>query len=92
MASPQALSPEATAALQDVPPSAKLVAMTLAYEGRLTQALLAAETRLPGRTIRHAVGILEERGIVGSRVSFVDARQRIYSLDPASRGATLENP
>lgn len=72
--------------LHDLPPSAKLVAKTLEYEGDLTQSELAAETLLPARTVRHAVKRLEEHGIVESRISFVDARQRVYSLgtDPSS--------
>lgn len=71
--------------LYDLPPSAKLVAKTLEYEGELTQSELATETLLSPRTVRHALSRLEEHGIVESRVSFVDARQRVYSLDePAS--------
>jgi DNA-binding MarR family transcriptional regulator len=67
-------------ALCDLPPSAKLVAKTLEYEGELTQSGLAAETLLPPRTVRHALKRLEEHEIVESRISFVDARQRVYSL------------
>lgn len=68
----------------DLPPSAKLVAKTLAYEGELTQAQLAEETLLPGRTVRHALTVLDEEGIVTSKVSFMDARQQIYALDVES--------
>jgi DNA-binding MarR family transcriptional regulator len=75
-------------ALQDLPPSAKLVAKTLEYEGDLTQSELAAETLLPARTVRHAVKRLEEHGIVESRISFVDARQRVYSLGADSSATT----
>lgn len=67
-------------ALRDLPPSAKLVAKTLEYEGELTQSGLATETLLPPRTVRHALKRLEEHDIVESRISFVDARQRVYSL------------
>ena len=66
----------------ELPPSAKLVAKTLEYEGELTQAQIAEETMLPGRTARHALTLLEEEDIVVSRISFMDARQRIYTLDP----------
>ncbi|MEF8789827.1 MAG: MarR family winged helix-turn-helix transcriptional regulator [Haloarculaceae archaeon] len=66
--------------LRELPPSAKLVAKTLEYEGELTQSRLASETLLPSRTVRHAVKRLEEHGVVESRISFVDARQRVYSL------------
>jgi len=69
--------------MSDLPPSAKLVAKTLEYEGESTQAGLAESTRLPARTVRFALTQLEESGIVTSRISFVDARQRVYSLAKA---------
>jgi DNA-binding MarR family transcriptional regulator len=65
---------------QDLPPSAKLVAKTLEYEGKLTQKRLIEETLLSGRTVRKALNTLEERGLVESRVSMSDARQRLYWL------------
>jgi len=64
----------------DLPPSAKLVAKTLEYEGDSTQSDLAESSLLPPRTVRYALTQLEENGIVSSRISFLDARQRIYSL------------
>lgn len=70
-----------TAALGDLPPSAKLVAKTLEYEGDLTQAQLAESTLLPSRTVRYALAELEENDLVTARISFRDARQQIYSLD-----------
>ena len=68
-------------ALHDLPPSAKLVAKTLEYEGDSTQSALAESTLLPARTVRYALTQLEENGLVKSRISFMDARQRIYSLE-----------
>jgi DNA-binding MarR family transcriptional regulator len=44
---------------------------------------------LPRRTVRHALKRLEEHGFVDSRTSFVDARQRVYSLRDDS--ATVED-
>ena len=67
--------------VREMPPSAKLVAKTLAYEGQLTQAELTEETLLPGRTVRHALTLLEEEGVITSEISFMDARQQIYVLD-----------
>lgn len=64
----------------DLPPSAKLVVKTLEYEGDLTQEQLAEATRLPGRTVRHALTDLQDRDVVTSRISLMDARQRIYTL------------
>ena len=72
---------EISADFHDLPPSAKLVAETLEYEGDSTQSDLAESTLLPQRTVRYALTQLEEKGIVSSRISFMDARQRIYSLE-----------
>lgn len=78
------LSADSVATLRELAPSAKLVAKTLEYEGDLTQSQLAEETLLPNRTVRYAISLLEDEQIVTSRISFVDARQRVYSLaDPA---------
>ncbi len=66
--------------LHDCPPSAKLVAKVLEYDGPLTQQELAEETLLPTRTVRYAVSQLDEIDIVQSRFSFTDARKRVYSL------------
>lgn len=66
--------------VRDLPPSAKLVAKVLEYDGTLTQSQLAAETLLPPRTVRYALNRLEEVGVVDSRFSFADARKRIYTL------------
>jgi len=67
-------------AVRDLPPSAKLVAKVLEYNGSLTQSQLAEETLLPPRTVRYALTRLEEVDVVGSRFSFSDARKRIYTL------------
>ena len=66
--------------LSDLPPSAKLVAKVLEYDGPLTQSRLSEETLLPTRTVRYALSRLEDARVVESRVSFTDARKRIYTL------------
>jgi len=66
--------------VRELPPSAKLVVKTLEYEGSLTQAELVESTRLPGRTVRYALRKLEAEDLITARISFADARQRIYSL------------
>jgi DNA-binding MarR family transcriptional regulator len=66
--------------LRELPPSAKLVAKILEYNGALTQSQLAAETLLPARTVRYALSRLEEIDVVESRFSFNDARKRVYTL------------
>ncbi|ELZ21136.1 transcriptional regulator, ArsR family protein [Halosimplex carlsbadense 2-9-1] len=68
------------AALTDLPPSAKLVAKTLEYEGDLTQSQISESARLPQRTVRFALTKLEDNNIVRSRISFMDARKRVYTL------------
>jgi DNA-binding MarR family transcriptional regulator len=72
--------PDRWGPVRDLPPSAKLVAKVLDYEETLTQSQLAEETLLPARTVRHALSRLEDAGVVDSRVSFSDARKRLYRL------------
>jgi DNA-binding MarR family transcriptional regulator len=67
-------------AIRELPPSAKLVAKVLEYDGPHTQQQLAEATLLPTRTVRYAVGRLQDVGVVEARVSFTDARKRVYSL------------
>ncbi len=69
------------APVRDLPPSAKLVAKSLEYAGTQTQSQLAEETLLPARTVRYALTRLEDAGVVDARISFTDARKRVYSLD-----------
>jgi DNA-binding MarR family transcriptional regulator len=64
----------------DLPASAKLVARVLEHEGALTGTELAAETRLPRRTVRYAVRRLEEADAVSAGFSVADARERVYRL------------
>lgn len=72
---------DAWEAVQDLPPSAKLVAKALEYQGQQTQGELTEETLLPARTVRYALKRLEEADAVASRLSFTDARKRVYTLD-----------
>lgn len=66
--------------LSELPPSAKLVYKVLEYEGPLTQDRIAVESRLCARTVRYALGKLEEQEIVTSRVCLEDARQSTYRI------------
>jgi DNA-binding MarR family transcriptional regulator len=66
--------------VQELPPSAKLVAKVLEYNGTLTQQELAEETMLPARTVRYAISRLEGADVVETRFSFTDARKRLYAL------------
>jgi len=76
----ESASPEGWEPVTDLPPSAKLVAKVLEYNGTLTQSQLAEETLLPSRTVRYALTRLEEADVVESRFSFTDARKRVYTL------------
>lgn len=75
-------TPDEQTPIEDLPPSAKLTYKTLEYEGALTQKQLAAQTRLPNRTVRYALTRLEEEGYVDERLYLQDARQRQYVLQP----------
>lgn len=66
--------------LDDLSPSAKLVYKVLEYEGELTQADIAAESRLCPRTVRYALKQLDDEGVVESRVHLEDARQSVYRI------------
>ena len=70
-------NPEAEVA--KLPPSAKLVYKTLEYEGSLTQSQLAEESLLPQRTVRHALGKLQNAGVVEESAYLMDARKSMYT-------------
>jgi DNA-binding MarR family transcriptional regulator len=80
MSTTTASTPDQHEALNDLPPSAKLVAKVLEYNGTLSQSDIADETLLPARTVRYALGRLEDHGVVESRHSFADARKRLYTI------------
>ena len=67
-------------AVAELPPSAKLVYKTLVYEGALTQSQLAEESLLPQRTVRHALGKLQNAGVVEESAYPMDARKSMYSV------------
>jgi predicted transcriptional regulator len=69
-------------ALDDLPPSAKLVFKVLEYDGPLTQKGIVEESMLSARTVRYALERLEGIGVVDEDVYFADARQNLYQLNP----------
>ncbi|ACM59147.1 hypothetical protein Hlac_3645 (plasmid) [Halorubrum lacusprofundi ATCC 49239] len=81
-------STELRDAIQDLPPSAKLVAIVLEHNGTLTQRELATESLLPERTVRLGLDKLQEVGVVESRTSLQDARKRLYTLSVESTSKT----
>lgn len=66
--------------IEDLPPSSKLVYKTLEWNGRLTQQQIIEKSLLSGRTVRDALGRLEDHGIVERDVYFQDARQNVFVL------------
>lgn len=63
-----------------MPPSAKLVLKTIQYEGPMTAREVAAKTLLPPRTVRHAISILLDSGIVARSPHLRDLRSDIFYL------------
>lgn len=66
--------------IRELPPSAKLVAKELDRYETLTQTELAEVTLLSTRTVREAVGRLEDNDAIESHVYTQDARKRVYRL------------
>lgn len=67
--------------VEDLPPSCKLVYITLEREGRLTSAKLAEKTRLAPRTVRYAIEKLEANEPISSQVYLADTRETVYEID-----------
>ncbi|NWF95902.1 MAG: NAD(+)/NADH kinase [Candidatus Thorarchaeota archaeon] len=65
---------------QDLPPSAKLVLKVLEYGEQLSQREIIEETKLPARTVRHALSILISEGLVMKKLSLRDSRQGLFRL------------
>lgn len=84
-------SPDPSAELADLPPSAKLVHLVLERESPLTQGELVEQTQLSARTVRSALRKLEGRELVDEGVCLKDARKRLYSVDD-DRWSGTETP
>jgi len=67
-------------AIEDLPPSAKLVYKVLEYNGPLTQKGIVEESMLSARTVRYALERLDEVGVIEEDVYFADARQNLYEI------------
>ena len=82
--------PPPSAALSDLPPSAKLVHLVLERESPLTQSQLVERTQLSARTVRSALRKLEGRDLVDEGICLRDARKRLYSVED-ERGRRAES-
>jgi len=63
-----------------LPPSAKLVFKVLETGEPLTQKDIIEKTRLPPRTVRYAIRRLKTNALLKERLSYIDARQSLYSI------------
>lgn len=70
---------QAPCELDELPPSCKLVYVTIREHDGCTQQDLADHTRLPTRTVRYALTRLDDHGLISSRPSVQDSRQTRYS-------------
>lgn len=69
-----------TEEIMKMPPSAKLVLKTIEYEGPMTAREVAAKTLLPPRTVRHAISILTQKGLIGRSPHLRDLRSDIFYI------------
>nr|WP_237560318.1 winged helix-turn-helix domain-containing protein [Halolamina sediminis] len=74
------------AEMADLPPSAKLVHLVLQENDRMTQSQVTEETQLAGRTVRDALGRLEDAGLVTEEICLKDARKRVYTANSPESG------
>lgn len=72
--------------LDDLPPSAKLVALILERQGPLTQDGIAEATRLNGSTTVHALDALKDAGLVDAEFAEGGDDRYAYRLSEAARG------
>jgi len=79
--------PEQVDLFAELPPSAKLVHFVLDHDDDRTQTELVKETALSARTVRTALGRLEDAGLVTESVCLRDARKRVYSLASGRAGS-----
>jgi len=77
--------------IMQLSPSVKLVLKVLEYKGLMTQKELVAESYLPSRTVRYALGILKREGILEERLYYKDARQCLYGVKTPQHEELLSN-
>ncbi|MDF9748388.1 winged helix DNA-binding protein [Natrinema salsiterrestre] len=69
-------------AVREGTPTQKLVYKVLDHaDDALDQAAIAERSLLPKRSVREALGHLEDAGVVESTTYMPDARKKIYRLD-----------
>lgn len=75
--------PETNIQIRDLPPSAKLVLKVLEYNSELTQKQIVNKTRLSQRTVRDALGRLQDQKVIEKSLYIPDARQNLYAISPS---------
>lgn len=66
--------------MEKLPPSAKLVLKVLIEKKIVRFKDLQEQTKLPTRTLRYALKILREKGLIKTLPCLDDARERMYSI------------
>ena len=66
--------------MEKLPPSAKLVLKILLEKKIIRFKDLQEQTKLPTRTLRYALRILREKGLIKTLPCLDDARERLYSI------------
>ncbi len=77
--------------LLQLSPSVKLVFKLLEFKGLMTQKELVAESYLPPRTVRYALGKLKKEGILEERLYYKDGRQCLYGVKTPQSDELLSN-
>jgi len=80
-----------TRKIMQLSPSVKLIFKVLDYKGLMTQKELVAESYLPPRTVRYALGRLKKEGILEERLYYKDARQCLYGVKTPQDDELLSN-
>ncbi|ADX83968.1 winged helix-turn-helix transcriptional regulator [Saccharolobus islandicus] len=66
--------------MERLPPSAKLVLKVILEKKVIRFKELQEQTKLPTRTLRYALRVLREKGLIKTLPCLDDARERMYSL------------
>jgi len=66
--------------MEKLPPSAKLVLKVLIEKKVVRFKELQEQIKLPTRTLRYALKILREKGLIKTLPCLDDARERMYSI------------
>jgi transcription initiation factor IIE alpha subunit len=92
MRGPEIHMKEPETGISDLPPSAKLVLKILEYDAPLTQKEIVNKTRLSQRTVRDALGRLQEHDIIEKNIYLPDARQDLYEISRSAPSKRPESP